>query len=182
MNLLPDTEKKLLKKGLNQRFLLVLCYTTMAAFMVGLVALLPGFLLARAKFFEVTSKAGLAVVNGNDTKTKTLLSLPAEINEKLQIFQTNTPNPEIIQHISLIVSSAKSGITVRSFSFVKTMNQQGNQERIITIAGVALERKNLIDFADTLKRSELFASVDVPVSNLTKNRDLPFSVKLIIKD
>ncbi len=113
---------------------------------------------------------------------------------KKQVGQNNTDPIEIIKRtnsLASILSDVKSnqfsgiidniillknkGIKINSISIV---DYDKSTIRII-LNGISKTRDNLTAFDKELKKSQLFQSVDLPVSNLIKNIDAGFSMNLI---
>lgn len=53
---------------------------------------------------------------------------------------------------------------------------------VLNLSGLALSRTDLLNFVDRLKRDEVWATVDSPVSNLIKDKNVEFTLKLTLKD
>lgn len=51
----------------------------------------------------------------------------------------------------------------------------------LSIKGIATNRQSLVSFTDTLKKDPAFVSVDLPISNLVKDRDISFSISIKLK-
>ena len=51
----------------------------------------------------------------------------------------------------------------------------------LSIKGIEVNRQGLISFTDMLKKDPSFASVDLPISNLVKDRDISFSISIKLK-
>jgi hypothetical protein len=50
----------------------------------------------------------------------------------------------------------------------------------IQLSGEALSRSLLVQFRDDLEESPFFESVELPLSNLAKDKDVPFNITIII--
>lgn len=48
----------------------------------------------------------------------------------------------------------------------------------VRVIGRAADRSSLLGFRDTVEAHELFSEVDLPLSDLAKDQDIPFSLKL----
>lgn len=76
---------------------------------------------------------------------------------------------------------AGNDVRLTQFAF-----QESDKEQLsdIAIAGVALTRESLSEFRDNLEAHPFFESVELPISNLVKDRDITFSmiVSVVKKD
>jgi len=76
---------------------------------------------------------------------------------------------------------ADSGVKLTQFTF-----QEGDEEKLanVAVAGIASTRVSLSEFRDDVESHPLFESVELPISNLVKDRDITFSmiVSVVKKD
>ena len=180
MNLLPKIEKEALKKGLKLRFIIVTLFLLTASFLVGFIMLLPSYFIARAHFY--LTESGNSTNTGNESLSKEILNLPSEINLKLKVLQSNIAGPSVVDIFNKIISPVSTRVTINSISFSRDQNYQGKNGIDILISGTALDRDSLLSFLKLLKDSSFFSSVDVPISNFTKNKDIPFSMNIFIEN
>lgn len=176
MNLLPNEQKFLLKEGLKRRLLIVTLLLVSFSFLAGTALLLPSYFLTKS--YLDASEINISV-KGEEVFAETL-NLPAEINSKLKLFQTNTDGIKVVDSFSKIIASMPKGVTLSSISFTGERAYKGKQATSIMVSGVAADRESLMLFSSNLTKSGEFSSVDIPVSNLTKNKNLPFSVDILI--
>jgi len=179
MNLLPKTEKEKLEKGLKLRFTVLAMFLLSAAFLIGFIMLLPSYFLAFSDFSKAAAPSFVAP--RGDVYVEEILSLPAEINSKLGLFQSNMNEISVADYFSKIVNLLPRGVRLDSVSFSKDQNYQNQNGIIFLISGISADRDSLMAFADALQKSDLFSAVDVPVSSLAKDKNLPFSMSLFIE-
>ena len=182
MNLLPQTEKENLKKGLKYRFLVVLMFLVGSVFFIGFVMLLPSYFLTSGYFYKETPRTPYLGTE-NEEIVKEILNFPEEIDFKLKFLESNTRNISAVNSIYKIIDFLPEKVTLNSISFIrKKVDSREGGDMSFLIAGTAFDRASLVSFSTLLEESNLFSSVDVPVSSLTKDRNLPFSINLIIKN
>ncbi len=181
MNLLPKTEKEDLKKGLKLRFAIVAMFLLSASFLIGFVMFLPSYFLAFGYFSKTAPDSYFLKPENSDSINK-ILSLPDEISSKLGFFQSNIHNVSVADYFSKIVDNLPKGVQINSISFSKNQNYNGNNGTVILVSGIAVSRDSLMSFSTLLKESGLFSDVEVPVSNLTKDENLPFSINILIEN
>lgn len=180
MNLLPETEKNLIKKGLRARSLVVVSGLVSAGMLIGLVMLLPAFFLTRVQL-------ATTVFDGNNSKsenadsTKAFLSLPNEVEAKIEFLEESSGKVGATNAISKVVENLPSGLIFESITF-RRQAEKSKKGVNINVSGVAKTREALVSFREALIRSEYFESVDMPVGSLTKEKDLPFSISVTIRD
>ncbi|MEK7642670.1 MAG: PilN domain-containing protein [Patescibacteria group bacterium] len=181
MNLLSETQKGLIKKGLRLRFLIVLSLMLAGAFVINITILLPAYFLARVRLVEVSNI--LYALPSEDTKggNSSTLSLPGEINSKLGVYESNIPKYFVVEVFSSVAGVLPEGIRINSISFSDGTSVQ-NKTKEMNISGVSLNRQALILFSENLKKTSFAKNVEVPVSNLAREKNLPFSIKITLTD
>jgi len=182
MNLLPKTEKEKLKKGLKYRLLVIISFLVSAAFFAGFIMLLPSYFLTLG-YFSKDAPASPYWGEESEDEAKEILNLPDEIDLKLKFFQSKIQSASAVDHIYKIIDFLPEEVTLNSVSFSRKAVDFKDKSGIpILISGVAFDRNSLVSFSTELGDSDLFSSVEVPVSSLTKDRNLPFSINLLIKN
>ncbi len=178
MNLLPESEKNKVIKALRTRFFIVGMFIIGTALLINTVLLVPPYLLANTKLLENKVRAETTSLKNDKSYLSTLL-VPKELNIKTGSIRTLTPTKTKVEILSDIFSSKPSTIKVDSIMYSRPKEDEGEK---IVISGVSMDRKSLIDYSQLLKTNPAFVSVDVPVSSLTKGRNLPFTLSITIKE
>lgn len=176
INLLPKKEKEALKKGLKLRFIVVASFIFSVSFLVGFIMLLPSYFLVSSYSSKTVSNAYFLESQNTESFQK-IINLPEEVGSKLKFFQSNINNISVADYFSKIVEYLPQGVQLNSVSFSKNQN-----DTTILLGGVAVDRDSLVSFSTLLKKSNLFSDVVVPVSSLTKDKNLPFSMNIVIKN
>lgn len=180
MNLLPDTEKEDLKKGLKARWIIVSAFMLSASFLAGLVVLLPPYFLTLGNLYRV-DRESYSLNSKNEDLAKELLSLPEEVDSKLKFLQSRLADVSAFDSFSQIVELLPPGVELNFVSFARNRNYGDKSGLVISVSGTALNRDSLVFFSDLLKESKMFSSVDIPVSSLVKGKDLPFDINVFIE-
>lgn len=179
MNLLPKIEKEALKKSLKHRSIMVALFLAAAALLIGLVMLLPTYMMT-LDFNNSISNNNLKV---EDTAViQQIINLPEEIDAKLKFFQSNLKDFSVTDYLYEIISGLPKGVVLDSISFTVNQNDGDKKGITILISGTATDRNALVSFSNFLKNSDIFSIVDVPVSSLTRDKNLPFSINIFIEN
>jgi len=181
MNLLPITEKEVIKKGLKLRLLVVVSLLLMAVFFIGTAMLLPSYFLTLGNFSKTEIAGNLTKIEDEDLN-KEILNLPNEVDFKLKFMQGVASSMPAGDVFYKIFNSVSEKITINSVSFARDKNYKDKKGVLVLISGVASDRNSLVTFGSSLKNSESFSYVDVPVSSLTKEKNLPFSMNIFIEN
>lgn len=180
MNLLPKEEKENLKKGLKLRSVIMILFLLSTSFFVGFITLLPSYFLISGYFFDNGSEKITKEEDAN--LTREFSGLPSEISSKLGFFRSGTDNEPLADYFSKIANLLPADVWVDSFSFLKNQKYKGKEGLLILLSGKAANRDSLVLFLNTLRESKLFSEVDIPVSVLAKEKNLPFNISIFIED
>ena len=181
MNLLPNTEKEALRKGFKLRSLILGSLSVSVFFLVGIVMLLPSYFLASGNFSKAVSENSLYDTE-DEVSAVELLDLPEEINAKLKFLQTENNAVSSVEAIFEVIKYLPAGVKINSVLFERNKVREDKNGVTILVSGLALDRDSLISFSNLLKKSNFFSTVDLPVSSLTKDKNLPFSVNIFIEN
>lgn len=181
MNLLPEKEKANLKKGLKLRFAVTLLVLLSIPFFFGSIILLPSYLLALVNFSETKTENGPAI-NDNNQEFQDVLNMPDSISGKLLIFQSNLSGHTALEILNKFINAMPTGVKINSISFSKRNNNAEKIGSSVIISGIAQNRESLVSFSSNLKKDSDFSSVEIPISNLAKEKNLPFSINIFIKE
>lgn len=177
MNLLPEEEKELIKKGFKLRFLVVTCVFLSLSFLLGTLLFLPTYVLTKDRL-KIIALTNSIVKYDDEELVKEMLKIPKEVEFKLKILESSLKSKTVSEIMYAITSGIPGNIKIENIS----LNRKGEapKEQItITISGIATDRQSLVKFEDVLKESGYFKSVEIPVSSFTKEKDLPFSINIL---
>lgn len=181
MNLLPITEKENLKKGFNIRFMILLSILISVAFILGVIMLSPAYFLIKGNLVIATSVNSVAEDQDKEME-KQILELPTEIDIKLKFLQTHMASKKTTDSLSKVISNLPKKVSLNTISFKRNQGEKEKKGITVSIFGIAADRESLVAFDTALKTSNTFSTIDIPVSSLTKDKNLPFSANLFISD
>lgn len=97
-------------------------------------------------------------------------SLVSRINARVAELNSNQKRVKKTSEIIERIIKVKSGeISIESFAF--------NLGRL-EIKGSSASRSGLINFVDNLKKQDIFSSIESPLSNFLKEKDIDFSINI----
>lgn len=82
----------------------------------------------------------------------------------------------LVPLVERLKNLTNTGVTVNSYSLVRT----GTVLESIRISGVADDRESLVEFSDRIEGDTTFVSAEIPLSNLAKDKDIPFTVNVVL--
>lgn len=177
INLLPQEEKKKLKKEYFIRLL------STYFFLIGVLAftasalLLPTRLLSQSK--EQFLKEGLQKFEEENpgVSIDELQQVIKDINAKLKILDNAGSSNEVSQNvIGKFLDIQKDNIKVYKIFYTHVKDSSST----IQIFGNAKNRTALNNFRASLEESGLYKDVELPISNFVKPTDIDFNIKLEI--
>lgn len=169
-----EDHKKVLIKEYRIRIFTVLFFGMFFVLLASSIALLPANFISKVKLTDV---------RGNESNIKDEETQASILEEKIKrvnflAFKLKS-DPQIVllkDKISAIVSN-KDNVIINSFKFERVVSDGSLK---ISVSGIAPKRENLISFSKYLE-SVGFSKVDVPISGLAKNENIPFSISFTDK-
>ncbi len=171
INLIPPVAKKIMARDYLTRVGTAWVFLIGTACIIIALLLLPTYVLIQVKTSLVSEQAKdatekMASYNVSATELQTA-------NRQAQILLQDPEQTTFSDFIVYLESVAGSDVVVNEFHFIRTKNAGS-----AILSGVAKTRQSLADFRDVLEVDNRFVKVDLPISNLIKDRDLPFSMTL----
>jgi hypothetical protein len=173
INLIPPSAKKSITYEYWKRVIAVWFGLFSTAFIILTVFLLPTHILLRSEieYLEETVSAGVDRVSNYDISATELITASTQARLLLDNQASNTPS----DLITVLLDYAGSNVALNNFQFVKLTTTP-----TITLAGIADSRQDLAQFRDVVAADVRFANVDLPISNLIKDKDLLFSMEITL--
>jgi hypothetical protein len=176
LNLLPEQEKYFIKKEYKNRRSVVAWALLFCTLMIALISLLPSYVLSTQKRDEESLKVASFAKSSALEESKNLSAEILLANKKINALKPDNYiyTNEIFDDI---LSGQVVGVKVLRFSIARK-----NTERIdVVVGGVAEKRESLLLFQKNLKKIDRFIEVVLPVSDLVKDSDINFSIKITVK-
>jgi len=173
VNLLPDEKKEILKKEYHLRVFLAGSYFAVISLAILVVILGSYFFLVRQEIGKLEEGAGSK--NASTTLAGDMV-LVKEINQKLLLLNTRFESMLPTELARVFISYKNDNIKI-------TRIEYQNKENVgyATVKGIARTRESVITLLEDLKQNQSFMNVDLPISDLSKSKDVPFTISLSIK-
>lgn len=175
--LLPEPEIRKLRWEYRIRFVVILILFISGAIIVGMLSLIPSYVLSgnqgvlAEKSVDELQKSRQA--RGIDQVEKEL-SKSALFVKQVKSDQAKVIFSELVQEVA---RQRSPQILLSSFEMSSVMNE-GTTTVSIIIQGKALTREALLEFKKTLEADKKFVSVELPISDLAKSKDILFALRL----
>lgn len=176
INLLSELSKRKFKRAYLLRLLTVTLFAVASLVVVHSVLLIPSYVFLQAQVLnqevekEFTQKTLEA--SGSDEVEARLGALNAHI----ALLQTLPEEPSFISAVEEVLEVSRTGIAVTHISYTPK-----HPEVQISVRGIAVDRDALRSFAKILEERKEIKGVDFPISNLSKEKDLPFNISITLE-
>lgn len=97
-----------------------------------------------------------------------------EANRLIAVLKDKDQDTKLSQLINILDNIAGTGVELKSFSFQKA---NGNVTAI-SVSGVATTRQALVGFSNDVEEHPFFEDVDLPISNLAKDKNISFTTTI----
>jgi len=176
-NLLPIQERKTIHKEYNsRRIVLVLNFLNLTG-LIAMVLLVAPFFLVNLKYkVSQEEMKNLEVETPELKNTGNLEPLASKTVEKLKLLQ-ELPALSPLSVWEKIVINKSEHIKIKSFSY---LNESTGIN--VFVRGTADSREALTTFSRSIESEASFKNVDLPVSSLTRDKDLDFSISFSVQE
>ncbi|MDZ4284391.1 MAG: hypothetical protein U1A28_01025 [Patescibacteria group bacterium] len=173
VNLLPAYEKRITRMEEMRRAVMFFAGVALAIFCAGYVMLMPSLLLTRLATVELSRSLALEEESAEHGTTGEVIGRMRAARDALRELRSYTAEPPRASALLERFVAPGQGITIRSF----TVKNEGQA----AMTGHAVTRADLLRFEEILRASNRFYEITFPLSNITRERDIQFSVQGKIK-
>ena len=145
----------------------------MTSMAIGVLGLLPAYLLSEARLNSLRDQytflqASVASLT-SDTSATPLTSL----KRKLDVLSKEKNDARLTDAVLSVLSYRGEGVVLTSFDYGTT-----GVTSSLKLRGVAKDRESLLSFERALRQDGRFEKVELPVSNLVREKDIEFDLTL----
>jgi hypothetical protein len=170
INLIPAEAKKHLVKEYWVRSVTVWFFLWSFVLVLGVAVLAPTFVLINLQVKAYSDSAQTA-----DEKNANFGNVASELERDSTIAATLSDHfsyPTMTEYLTLLKKFESVNITITELSLERTGDGVGP----IKIVGVARDRQALATFRARMLEDQQIESVDFPISNLAKDKQIPFDL------
>lgn len=172
INLIPFSAQKQVKREYWVRVVSVWMFLVGSGFLVVALLNTPVYVLVHSQLESYLNEYNQA---SDETQSfKTAQATITDANSTIALLGLSNTQTSFSGIIAKLESLTGSGITINTYQLIRTDGALGT----ITISGVADSRLSLSQFKDALQKDPLFSSATLPLSNLAKDVDIPFSISI----
>lgn len=173
INILPESGRTVVKREYRIRLVSVFLFLLALLSLAVAVMLLPSYLFATVEA-EQASLEEARLLSSKMASAKTDAEVIVSVNKQIAGLEVFMMAPRPSEALLSVIRSANSGVDLVRVSY------EGGASTI-SLSGKAVSRDILLQFSKTLQKLPIVLAVDLPVSDLAKNTDVPFSMILTLK-
>jgi hypothetical protein len=170
---LPEDFKTRAKHMYHGRLASLYICVMCGVFLVSLFLLLPSQMLALSKKKglqeELSALQKSLAIKGNNT----VEDFVSASKKKIEITEIKESERLFTDVLVEFLAYKTNGVSITTISFERLGTQN-----TMAVSGKAVSRDALLSFSKALKSNHRFESVDLPVSNLAKSKDIEFSISI----
>lgn len=171
VNLLPRSVVRALVFRYYTRLFTLGCAFIGCAFLISAAFLGPSFILA-TRAGEAAERYAQAAEESVGLKERSGVSESMRVlNERVSLLDAGSLYPQSTEIIEAMLKPLPRGVSVTAFAYAT-----GEGAANVSVSGVAETRVALLAYAEALRASGQFEGVNVPVSQLALDADIPFSI------
>lgn len=174
--LLPDDERQKVAREYSLRRVAVMLQALALVLVVVIVGLFPSYILSNLRKQEVAERIRVESVGEDAVESRNLRTWLNSLNLKLKVLSPALDQERLSLVLESVLSEKSLGIKLTNFVLSKSSDKVS-----LSISGTASDRQSLVSFQTRLNASGDFSQVTLPVSNLAKDRNIPFQLKLVPK-
>ncbi len=170
INLIPAEAKKHLVREYWMRTITVWFFLWSFAIALGVAVLVPSYVLINLQVNAYSSSAQSA-----DEKNANFESVAKELERASKTaasLSDHFSHPPMTEYLSILKEFESSDISVTQIA----LTRDGNEAGPVKMTGVAQDRQALAAFRTRMLESDYIESVDFPISNLAKDKQIPFEM------
>lgn len=176
INLIPPPAKRKLRYEYWVRAVSVWFTIWSVALFAGACILLPAYVLigSQVSVYQVSATAASEKVVNYETVSASLEQ--ANLQARSVIDEANLPL--FSEYISLFEAQQGSGVAITEMR----LSREVTGVAPVTVSGTADDRQSLASFRDRLLAIEEVTSVDLPISNLARDKDISFTLTVALRN
>ena len=178
-NVLPTQDRVALQRNYRLRLAVTVLFTASAVMTIGIVSMVPAYLLATARLSEVARYRDIQEqtrdIAKTDTAVKTARVVTTQVAELLKTRRVGAT--AAMQYVLDDWKAYADDIIIGSMDY-QINRIQGTEVSQLRISGEARNRTSLDTFVQALRADKTFSDVSFPVSNLAGGELVNFSITL----
>ncbi len=174
-NLLPDSLKGEIIKEYKLRLFIVSLFFVVFIELSFIVLLFPSLVISYYREKDVELRVETLEKSSGVTNANSIKPVIKSLNSDLNTIDKTLQYSEAIPIIDIVLTEKTKLVQITDISYISLSSSTAT----IVVQGVSLTRDALVNFKKSLEVSNNFKNIDLPISNLAKDRDIKFSMTMI---
>lgn len=174
INLIPAEAKKHLLREYWMRSVTVWFFLWSFALLLGITLLVPSYVLLNLQVKAYSETAQTA--NEKNANFEAVAKELESASKTAATLSEQLVRPSMTEYLTLLKNLESTNVNVARISF----SREGDVVGEMTVSGVADSRQALADFRNRMLDSDLIESVNLPISNLAKDKEIPFELTVTL--
>jgi hypothetical protein len=176
INLIPPSAKKSIIAEYWSRVISVWFAVWFAAILAGISVLVPAYVLiaSQVKVYTDSATAASEEIVDFENVTKEL----TRSSQQAKLLLDGFSEPLMSDYVALFTKLEGDDVTVTKMNIIRSGKIVGP----VQISGEATTRQALADFRDRLRAQPEVTAVDLPISNLAKDKDIQFTLSISLNN
>lgn len=177
-NLLPENLRKSIVSEYRLRLVVIVIVFIILIQVSFLVFLFPSWLVSfyKEKEFSLQSDEVNKSLSTLDISSTT--SFIKSFNTKLGIINDSLDYPKFVPVMDEVLSKKPTSIRISGIYY--SVNSANSS--VLTLEGIGDTRESLVSFSESLRSVKNFKKVDLPISNLAKDKNIDFTISVTIEN
>lgn len=175
-NLLPENLKDKINKDYNLRRAVVVFAFLIFLGATFLVFLFPSWIVSIYKEEQISLQAKNNSQSTLEADVNVVALNIKKINSELRTVDTAFGNRKVVPVIDTILSKKTKSISIKELTY----KSEDPSQVTVYIEGISATRNALSTFVKNLQETKVFKAVNLPISNFAKDKDITFSINLVI--
>lgn len=177
-NLLPENLRNAVIKEYRLRLTVVVMVFVILIQVSFLVFLFPSWLVSFYKEKDFSTQSDELSKSLSTLDISSTTSFIKSFNNKIGIINNALEYPKFIPILDDILAKKTGSIRISGMYYTVDSMNSGT----LTLEGIGDTRESLVSFSDSLETIGYFKKVDLPISNLAKDRNIAFTISINIEN
>jgi nitrogen regulatory protein PII-like uncharacterized protein len=176
ISLIPNEEKKRMRRDFYIRFLVVSLVMLSLSIFIATTTMLPSFFISVVRKNADNTKLEIQKKEPALVLSQESLSAIKDLKDKVVLIETSDKDEFVVSKeiVDQILSKKMPDIKITQISY----DISSTKVKKININGMAPSRERLLLFRQALENSTVFTKVDLPISNFIKGSNIQFFLTL----
>jgi len=174
-NLLPDSLKGEIIKEYRLRLIVVILVFIMFIILSFIIFMSPSLVVSYFRENELKQRVEVLDKTAGASNINSIKPVIKSLNSDLSSIDKTLKYSEVVPLINSVLSEKTSSIYITDISYTSISSSTAS----VVVQGVSTTRDALVSFKKSLEDTKIFKSIDLPISNLAKDKDIKFSMTMV---